>query len=102
MYPILGPGTPLPLEPGFPPSTQISPELSLRRPTMQLRSVVFPQPLAPSKPYLKSVKTGYDVYLKSQGRSVSIAMSYRHSIQTVTGAHPVSYAMSTGGSSPGA
>jgi hypothetical protein len=50
MYPILGPGTPLPLDPGLPPRTQTSPELNCLRPTTQLSSVVFPHPLAPSRP----------------------------------------------------
>lgn len=50
MYPIRGPGTPLPAEPGLPPRTQISPALSLLRPTIQLSNVVLPQPLAPSNP----------------------------------------------------
>lgn len=53
IYPTLGPGTPLPLDPGVPPNTHISPEFRRLRPTMQLRSVVFPQPLAPNKPYLR-------------------------------------------------
>lgn len=52
MYPTRFPGTPLPFVPGFPPSTKICPLLSRRRPTIQLSSVVFPQPLAPSNPYL--------------------------------------------------
>lgn len=39
-----GPGTPLPREPGVPPNTHISPELSLRRPTMHDNRVVLPQP----------------------------------------------------------
>ena len=50
IYPILGPGTPLLLDPGLPPSTQTSPELNCLRPTTQLSKVVFPQPLAPSRP----------------------------------------------------
>jgi hypothetical protein len=50
IYPILGPGTPLPLDPGLPPSTQASPELNCLRPTTQLSNVVFPHPLAPSRP----------------------------------------------------
>lgn len=50
IYPILGPGTPLPLDPALPPSTQTSPELNCLRPTIQLSSVVFPHPLAPSRP----------------------------------------------------
>jgi len=50
IYPILCPGTPLPLDPGLPPSTQTSPELNCLRPTTQLSKVVFPQPLAPSRP----------------------------------------------------
>lgn len=51
-----GPGTPLPADPGLPPSTHISPAFSLLRPTMQLSNVVLPHPLAPSKPYLKKKK----------------------------------------------
>lgn len=50
IYPTRGPGTPLPLDPGVPPSTHISPELSRFLPTMQLSRVVFPQPLAPKRP----------------------------------------------------
>lgn len=50
MYPNRGPGTPDSFDPGLPPSTQISPELRRLRPTMQDNNVVFPQPLAPSKP----------------------------------------------------
>lgn len=50
MYPIRGPGTPDPLEPGVPPNTQISPEFKRLRPTMHDNSVVFPQPDAPSNP----------------------------------------------------
>jgi len=56
MYPIRGPGTPLPADPGLPPSTQISPAFSLLRPTIQLNNVVLPHPLAPSRPYLKTNK----------------------------------------------
>lgn len=54
MYPIRGPGTPLPADPGLPPRTHISPAFSLLRPTMQLNNVVLPHPLAPSKPYLET------------------------------------------------
>lgn len=50
MYPIRGPGTPLPRLPGVPPNTQISPEFNRLRPTIHDKSVVFPQPEAPSKP----------------------------------------------------
>jgi hypothetical protein len=50
MYPILGPGTPLPLDPGLPPRTQTSPECNCLRPTTQLSNVVFPHPLAPRSP----------------------------------------------------
>lgn len=53
MYPTCFPGTPLPLVPGLPPRTQISPVFNLLRPTMQLSSVVFPHPEAPSRPYLE-------------------------------------------------
>lgn len=54
MYPIRGPGTPLPADPGLPPNTHISPAFSLLRPTMQLNNVVFPHPLAPKSPYLEN------------------------------------------------
>lgn len=50
MYPIRGPGTPDPREPGVPPNTQISPEFNRLRPTIQDKSVVFPHPEAPSNP----------------------------------------------------
>lgn len=53
MYPILGPGTPDPRDPGLPPNTHISPEFNLRRPTIHDNSVVLPQPEAPRRPYLK-------------------------------------------------
>lgn len=53
MYPILGPGTPLPLDPGVPPNTHISPEFNLLLPTMHESNVVFPHPDAPRSPYLK-------------------------------------------------
>lgn len=52
-----GPGTPLPADPGLPPSTHISPAFSLLRPTMQLSNVVLPHPLAPSRPYLEKKLT---------------------------------------------
>lgn len=48
-----GPGTPDPREPGRPPRTQISPEYKRRLPTIHDKRVVFPQPLAPRRPYLK-------------------------------------------------
>lgn len=51
-----GPGTPEPFDPGRPPRTHISPEFSLRLPTMHDSSVVFPQPEAPSSPYLVIIK----------------------------------------------
>lgn len=41
-----------PFVPGFPPSTQISPEFSLRLPTIHDKRVVFPHPEAPNNPYL--------------------------------------------------
>lgn len=59
MYPTRFPGTPEPLVPGFPPSTQISPVFNRRRPTMQERRVVFPQPEAPSNPYLPEHDENY-------------------------------------------
>lgn len=52
MYPTRLPGTPEPRVPGLPPNTQISPEFSRLRPTIQDSNVVLPHPDAPSKPYL--------------------------------------------------
>lgn len=46
----------LPFVPGFPPNTKISPEFSLRLPTIHDKSVVFPQPEAPKRPYLELLK----------------------------------------------
>lgn len=43
----------LPLVPGLPPNTNISPEFNLRRPTMHDNNVVLPQPEAPKRPYLQ-------------------------------------------------
>lgn len=50
IYPIRGPGTPEPRDPGVPPNTQISPEFNRRRPTIHDNNVVFPHPDAPSNP----------------------------------------------------
>jgi hypothetical protein len=52
MYPIRGPGTPDPGEPGIPPKTFNCPLFKYFRPTMHDNRVVFPQPEAPNKPYL--------------------------------------------------
>lgn len=43
----------LPRVPGFPPNTQISPELIRFRPTIHDNNVVLPQPDAPKSPYLQ-------------------------------------------------
>jgi hypothetical protein len=77
MYPIFGPGTPEPCRssikvelkmnrstktkftfvPGVPPRTLILPWFKDFVPTIQESSVVFPQPDAPSKPYLEIKRT---------------------------------------------
>lgn len=74
MYPILGPGTPDPFDPGRPPSTQISPEFSLRRPTMHDNKVVFPQPDAPKSPYLGRFKKKFNQRKVFQSAAITEVM----------------------------
>ena len=54
IYPTRFPGMPNFRSPGIPPKTETMPWLRVFNPTIVDKTVVFPQPLAPKRPYLKN------------------------------------------------